>query len=254
MRIVVPLKTVPDLVEEIEFTPDGAGIDTEYLTFVLSEWDDQALEEALLVREAAGGQVVAVGLDGDPEIGQVLYTAIAKGADAAVRIAGQAGSARARSALLAAYLRRNPADLIVTGVQTVDDLDGQLAPMLAARLGLPHAGVVTGVEPGDGSVTVRQEFSGGRSQELELPLPAVIGVQAARQAPRYAPISKIRQVMAAGGIEDAAADAGEAGEGPLVRRMYAPERTTRAQMLEGGADAVAGQIVELLAARGLVKG
>jgi electron transfer flavoprotein beta subunit len=254
VRVVVPLKTVPDLVEEIEFTPDGTGIDTEYLTFVLSEWDDQALEEALLVKEATGGQVVAVGLDGDPEIDQVLYTAIAKGADAAVRIAGQARSARSRSALLAAYLEQNPADLIVTGVQAADDLDGQLAPMLAARLGLPHAGVVIGIEPGDGSVTVRQEFAGGRSHELELPLPAVIGVQAARQSPRYAPISKIRQVTQAGGIEDAAVPSGDAGEGPVVRRMYAPERASHAQMLDGGADAVAEQIIELLAARGLVKG
>ena len=84
MRIVVLMKAVPDLVEEIELTPDGTDIDREFLKFVLNEWDDQALEEALLVKEASGGEVVAVGLTGDTDIDQALYTAVAKGADSAV--------------------------------------------------------------------------------------------------------------------------------------------------------------------------
>ena len=90
MRIVVPLKAVPDLVEEIEFTPDGTGIDREYLAFVLNEWDDQALEEALLVKEVSGGEVIVAGLADDPDIDQLLYTALAKGADGAVKISGGA--------------------------------------------------------------------------------------------------------------------------------------------------------------------
>ena len=77
MRIVVPIKAVPDLVEEIELTGDGAAIDREYLTFVLNEWDGQALEEALLLKDADGAKVVAVGLADDPDIDQFLYTALA---------------------------------------------------------------------------------------------------------------------------------------------------------------------------------
>ena len=100
MRIVVPLKAVPDLVEEIEFTPDGTGIDREFLKFVLNEWDDQALEEALLIKEAAGGEVAAVGLADDPDIDQALYTALAKGADRAIKISGGAEDTHSRAALL----------------------------------------------------------------------------------------------------------------------------------------------------------
>lgn len=254
VRIVVPLKAVPDLVEEIEFSPDGTGIDREYLKFVLNEWDDQALEEALLVKEAAGGEVVVVGLADDPDIDQALYTAIAKGADSAVKIGGGAGDTHSRAAVIAAYLEQQPADLIVTGVQAPDDLDGQLPGMLAARLGLPHVCVAIAVEVADGSARVRQEFSGGRSQQLHVTLPAVVGVQASRQPPRYAPISRIRQVMQAGGLQEVAAPAA-AGEPALrVRRMYAPEQTGHAQMLTGSTDSVADQIIELLRSRGLVKG
>ena len=112
MRIVVPLKAVPDLVEEIEFTPDGTGIDREFLKFVLNEWDDQALEEALLIKDTVGGEVIAVGLADDPDIDQALYTALAKGADSAVKISGDAEDTHCRAALLAAYLEQQPADLI----------------------------------------------------------------------------------------------------------------------------------------------
>src|SRR6266540_1413830 len=87
MRIVVPVKMVPDLVEELELNGDGTDIDREFLKFVVSEWDDQALEEALLVKEATGAEVVVVALD-DPDVDQVLYTALAKGADRAVKLTG----------------------------------------------------------------------------------------------------------------------------------------------------------------------
>src|SRR5205085_1626355 len=85
MRIVVPIKQTPDLVEELELNDDETDVDREFLKFVLSEWDDQALEEALLVKEATGGEVVVVGF-GDPDVELSLYTALAKGADKAVNL------------------------------------------------------------------------------------------------------------------------------------------------------------------------
>ena len=263
MRIVVPMKAVPDLVEEIELTSDETGIDREYLTFVLSEWDAQALEEALLLKDAGGVDVVAVGLADDPEIDQVLYTALAKGADAAVKIAdatavGSPGTADIetadRAALLAGYLAAEPADLVITGVQAADDLDGQLPSTLGALLDVPHVSVVVSVEVAGGSVTVRQEFAGGRSHELQVQLPAVIGVQSARQAPRYASITRIRQAMQAGGLTELTVSPSPAASGLVVRRMHRPEATGQAEMLTGSAVDVADQIMGLLRARGLVKG
>ena len=250
------MKAVPDLVEEIELTPDETGIDREFLKFVLNEWDSQALEEALLVKDATGAEVVAVGLAGDPDIDQALYTAIAKGADAAVKISGGDGGIRTgdRAALLAGYLSSEPADLVITGVQAADDLDGQLPPMLAAHLGLPHVSVVVGIEANGDGVIVRQEFAGGRFHELRLNTPAVVGVQAARQAPRYAPITRIRQAMQAGGLRETEASPAAAAPGLTVRRMYRPEAAGHAEMLTGDADEVAGKIVDLLRGRGLVKG
>ena len=105
-----------------------------------------------------------------------------------------------------------------------------------------------------GSATVRQEFAGGRSHELQVQMPAVIGVQSARQAPRYAPITRIRQAMNAGGLSELAVPARAAGDGLVVRRVHRPEASGKAEMMTGSAGEVAGQIVGLLRARGLVKG
>jgi electron transfer flavoprotein beta subunit len=254
------MRAVPDLVEEIELTADETGIDREYLTFVLSEWDAQALEEALLLKDSSGAEVVAVGLADDPEIDQVLYTALAKGADAAVKItyssaAGSSGSAGLRTAdraaVLAGYLAAQPADLVMTGVQAAD---GQLPSALAVLLDLPHVSVAVSVEEAAGSVTVRQEFAAGISHELQVQLPAVIGVQSARQAPRYAPITRIRQAMQAGGLREVTVTLPPARSTLIVRRMHRPEETGHAEMLAGSAGEVADQILGLLRARGLVKG
>jgi electron transfer flavoprotein beta subunit len=259
MRIIVAMKQLPDLVEELEVDSNGTDVDREFVKFVPNEWDEQALEEALLIKESTGAEVVVVGLD-DPDMDQTLYTAIAKGADRIVKITGTGAAdawltTRDRAAVLANWLAHQQFDLIMTGVQSADDLDGQLAGVLAALLGLPHASVVVRAEVKDGFVAVAQELGGGMTVEEEIRLPAVIGMQTARQTPRYAPITRVRQAMQAGGLEEVAAGVATAGlpPGMSVRRLFPPEKSGQAEMLTGDAEAVANRIVEILRERGLIK-
>lgn len=256
MRIVVPVKQVPDLVEELELADDGTDIEREYLKFVVNEFDDYALEEALLIKEASGAEVIVVALD-DTDIEQTLYTALAKGADRAVRLTGAGGAeawldSHARAAVLASWLAGEAPDLVLTGVQAADDLDGQLASILGARLGWPHVAVAVGVEAKDGTARVRQEFTGGVVAELDVALPAVVGTQTARKGPRYVPITRIRQVMQEGNIETVAAPAAGSVGGLTVRRLYAPEASGHAEMLTGSVDAIADRIIELIRAKGVL--
>jgi electron transfer flavoprotein beta subunit len=255
MRIVVPLKQVPDLVEELELNDDGTDVDREFLKFVLSEWDDQALEEALLVKEATGGEVVVVGF-GDPDVELSLYTAVAKGADKAVNLTGLGEGwidSHTRAATLAGWLSGQDVDLVLAGVQAVDDLDGQLPALLGPMLGWPHVGVVISVEGKDSTIQVSQEFGGGKSARLEVKLPAVIGVQAARAPARYASITRIRQAQQAGGIEEVSVTPAGAGAGIEVRRLFAPEKTGHAEMLTGSPEDVADRILDLIRSKGLLK-
>src|SRR5512138_746523 len=197
MDIIVCLKQVPDLVEEFELNEDGTALNRDFMKLVLNEFDDWALEQALLLKEQHGGTVTALSLD-TPDVDNTLFTCLAKGADRAVKIEGDfSGGTTSHQAakLFADAIQTMPHDLILTGVQSVEDLDGQNAVLLATYLGLPHVSVVTGVQVDDKHATVRKEYAGGVLAEFEVTLPAVLGIQAAKQAPRYAPISRVRAMM-----------------------------------------------------------
>ena len=232
MKIAVLLKQVPDLVEDLEVAADGKSLDEDAVKWKLNEFDDHALEEALLLKESSGGSVTALAFEG-PEADRILFTALAKGADSALKIGGAGAGGNVEAArLFASVLQDRPADLILTGVQAADDRDGQLAPMVAASLGFPCVSVVTGVGLLPGRATLHKEYAGGVMAEFEVDLPAVLGVQAARQPPRYAPVSKVRQVQQSAKIEAIGATAA-AEAGLRVVQMTPPEAGKGAQMLEG---------------------
>lgn len=255
MDIVVPMQQTVDLVEELELNDEGTDVEREFLKFVANEWDEQALEEALMLKESAGGTVTVVGID-ETDVDGTLYAALAKGADRAVKLSGdfESGvSSHQRAAILAAWLAEQSFDLVLIGVQSPEDLDGQTGVILANLLDVAHVSVAIAVEPHEGGVKVSQEFGGGVVQQLALSGRAVVGIQAARQAPRYVSISRVRQAMQEGGLEETAAPSVEASTGTTVRRLYAPESTSHAEMLEGDTDAVVGRILEIVRERGLVK-
>jgi len=254
VHIAVVLKQVPDLVEELEVDSSGTDIDRAWVKMKLNEFDDHALEQAVLLKESSGVQVTALALDAEG-IGQVLYSAVARGADRALKVEAGEGpfSSRQAAAALAAVIKGIAPDLVLTGVQAADDLFGQTAPFLAAELGWPHVSVVSGVEPAASTVRVRQEYSGGRMAVLEVDLPAVIGVQAAPRPPRYVPVARLRQAMAAGPLETTASSAPEMPSGSAVVAVAKPDRGRGAEMLEGPADEVAERILALLSDRGLVR-
>ncbi|MCP3960964.1 MAG: electron transfer flavoprotein subunit beta/FixA family protein [bacterium] len=256
MNIIVLMKRVPDLVEDLEVDDTGKALDEDCVSLKLNEFDDHALEEALLLKEAGASSVTAIALDGE-EVDKMLFTALAKGADRALKIchvgappgrpgAGEVGDYRGLAEIFAGVVREQPHDLILTGVQAADERDGQLGPMVAALLDAPCVEVVTSVEGSGGAVTVHKEFSGGLMAEYEVDLPAVLGIQAARATPRYAPVSKVRQVQNEATIETVSGSAG-GGSGVSVVEMTPPETGEGAQMLES-----VDELVEILESKGVI--
>lgn len=240
MKIVVPLKQVPDLVEELEIDDSGTSLDYEYLKMKLNEFDDHALEEALLLKEAGGGEVLAVTLDSD-EADKMLFTALAKGADKAVKICGAEENMdnHQLAKVLAQAISGMDADLVLTGVQSAADRDGWLGPLLAVHLKMPSVSVVTGIEINGNVATVQKEYSGGIMAEFEVDMPAVIGVQAAKQSPRYAPVSKVRQIQQSATIEEVSAGSSEGAAHSKVIKMAHPEKGGGAKMLNSVEEIVA---------------
>ncbi len=260
MNQFVLLKMVPDTVEELNVASDNLSLDAEFLRFKLSDPDEHALEQALLLKEKHGGKVTVVALDA-PEVDDVLFTALAKGADRAVKIPvdqtklGTAATAGVFSAFFTSGgAALAPLTLILPGAQANDDLEGELAPYLAEALQLPYLGVVSGVSLEDGGqkAVVLKEFAGGLRGEFEMPLPAVLGIQSAEKPPRYVPVAKVRAVMKSAKIETVDVPEPEKAQALAVDKMYKPEAAGRAQMLEGSPDEIANRIAEILAERGII--
>ncbi len=251
MNILVPIKQVPDLVEELEINASGTDLDREWLKMKLSEFDDHALEEALLIKDDQGANVTAIALASD-DIDKALFAAAAKGADKLIKITGVEGSSTHEAAkAMANVIKSMDYDMVLTGVQAVDDRDGQLAVLLAHYLGVPHISVVTGVQASGGSVTVQKEYGGGMVAEFEASTPIVLGIQAARETPRYVPVAKVRRAMRGSTIDEV--DAGDLGvsAGSTVSKMYKPDSGGGAEMIDGSAEDQASKIMEILTQKGI---
>jgi electron transfer flavoprotein beta subunit len=257
MNIVVVLRQVPDLIEPLEVVSSGTALDLDTATFILNECDDHALEQALLLKEAHGGGITVLAMDfGD--VDNTLYTAAAKGADRIIKITAEDGTPpppRGAASVYAEAVKPLAADLVLVGVQAHDELDGGVAPFLAAALGWPYLSVIRGVQTGAeaGTVIASKEFPGAVMARMSVKLPAVLGILGAEQPPRYVPVSRIRAAMKATQFEEQAATA-PSGE-PLfaVARLYPPESGKRAEMISGSEADVAARIAEILAEKGLAK-
>jgi electron transfer flavoprotein beta subunit len=250
MNIVVAIKHIPSIADDLPVK--GTNLDFDSVDFVLNEFDEQSIEQAVLVKEAAGGTVTVIGVDLIGELDNVLHLALAKGADKAVKVTADEPGADShmQARWLAEAIKNISPDLVFTGVQASNDLDGQIGPMIAGYLDMPYIGGVSSVEAVDGTAIVTKEFAGGMAGKYAVKLPMVVGVQAASKPPRYAPISKVRQVAQTAMIEKVA-PVGETGAGLTMKKIAPPLVTGHAEMIEGSAKEVAAKILELLKSRGL---
>jgi electron transfer flavoprotein beta subunit len=246
-HVVVVVKLVPDLVEELEIDESGKALDMMWLRQIINESDDHAIEQGMLLKERGAGElsVVAAELEG---VDDVLFTAAAKGADRIIKVEGdfeEVNNHALARALLPLMQDLQPG-LVLTGVQAHDDLDGSLGPLMAELLGMPYAGYVSAVNLGDEKATFRKEYPGGLVAEMELTLPGVLGIQSAEQPPRYVAVSKVRQAMKSVTIETHPAGELDPSGGLGVKRMYQPEAGQKATMLEGTEEQIADSLVEIL--------
>jgi electron transfer flavoprotein beta subunit len=245
MNIIVTTKQVPDLVEDLEVNAEGTALDPDECDFKLNEWDDHALEEALCIKESSGGTVTVVAMDGDG-VDKVLFTALAKGADRAVKITGvEFEEVESNYSLAKAYaeaIGQLSPELVLCGVQGPEDRDGQFGPILSALLGMPCVSVATHVAVSGNTVSLAKEYAGGLMARFEVTTPAILGIQAARQTPRYVAVSKVRQTQQSASIDEIEVDEPPSALA-AVSSMAPPVKTGGATML-ANVEALAGILRE----------
>jgi len=246
-QIMVATKLVPDLVEELEIADSGTALDMTWLRLIINEFDDHAIEQAIILKERSGGEVTVIAPDQE-SMDDVLFTASAKGADRLIKLVGDFEEGFTNHALaraFAAAAQDLKPDLVLTGVQGNNDLDGSVGPLLAEYLGMSYIGYVAGVTLEGDKVTVQKEYPGGLLAEFEVSLPAVLGIQAAEEPPRYVAVSKVRQMMKTATIDEIDVDDLDDGGSVAVESMYLPEAAERAEMLEGDEEEIAAKLVDI---------
>jgi electron transfer flavoprotein beta subunit len=254
MKIAVCLKHVVTRDGAVRVDEAGTWIRDRDAAFELNEPDAYALEEALRLKEKHGGEVVAVSA-GPARVTQALREALARGADRAIHVEGEA-LARADAAMvakaLAAALKGEGLDLVLTGLQSDDQGFAQVGVILAEALGLSHATIVMEVQAADGGLRVKRELEGGWFQWVTLPLPALLTIQSGINQLRYA---TLKGIMAAKKKEIRAVPA-PAGLTPLVeiRSLAVPGKQKETRLLQGTPAEAAAELVRALRDARIVEG
>jgi electron transfer flavoprotein beta subunit len=258
MKIIVATKQVPERDARIRIDAAGKWIDLDDVEFTMNESDAYALEEALQLKEAHGGEVVVFSA-GPERVGKTIREALAKGADRAIHIASEsedelaAYDALGVAQLLAAAVKDEQADLILTGLQS-DDLGlGQTGVILAELLGLPHATLILKIEKTETGIKVLRELEDGWFQHLELPTPAVLTIQSGNSKLRYATLmgikrAKLKEVRSVT-VTNLKAESPEikfAAPVVVLEQVKLPSKQRTTQILGGTPAEAAAKLVEKL--------
>jgi electron transfer flavoprotein beta subunit len=249
MKIIVSVKQVPARDSNLRIDERAKWLDESDLSFEINEPDAYALEEALQLRESAGGEVI-VACAGPDRAASTIREALAKGADRAIHVVIPEGTrldALATARVLSFAIKAESPDLVLTGLQS-DDLGlGQTGVVLAELLGYAHATIIMQVVVSGQLLRVKRELEDGWFQHLTLPMPAVLAIQSGIKKLRYATLMGIKKAKTKEiKIVTAAEAGGERAPGSSIDRVYAPQRSKTSQIFTGPPDEAVAQLVQKL--------
>jgi len=251
MKIAVCIKQVPDTETRIRIAPDGKGIVENDVNWIVSPYDEFAIEEALKIKEAKGGEVVLLTL-GPDRAQSALRSGLAMGADSALHLkdplfekTDTLGTAWA----LASALKPLAPDLILMGQQGVGGDNAQVPGLVAEILDLPQVTMAVKIELQDGKATIEREIEGAH-ETWEVTLPAVVSAQKGLNEPRYASLKGImaakKKLIETKGAADLSLTAEQLAPRTRVVALELPPARSAVKMIEGDADTQVKELLRLL--------
>ncbi len=260
MNILVLAKSVPEVAEaELEINGEGTALETEDLVFGINEWDNFAVEEAIRLADGDGGTVTVMTL-GDEEAEDVLRRALAMGANEAIHLCDEAfvdSDPATVARLFALAIGDRRFDLILTGVQSSDANYAQTGVLLAQRLGIAYATLVTRIDQQGDGLVVHRELESDTEERVELPLPALVTVQSGINQPRYVSVIGIRKVrtktieqLELDDLDLTEEEVGLAASAVGARGLSLPEVGGNAEMLTGSVPELGDRLATLLREKG----
>jgi len=243
VKIIVCVKHVPATDARIKLGTDGKSIDETGINFVISPYDEFAIEEALLIKEKLGGEVMIVTL-GESAAIESIRKGLAMGADKAVHLVCEnvaLADSWAVANRLAEEIREHNSDLILCGKNSADAQNQQVGSLVAALLGKPVVTSAVEIEAEENAITVRRETESGK-EVYDLSLPAVLTVDKTEHEPRYA---SLRGIMMAKKKPVETKDVSIENSAMVVEEMSLPKAKEPCKIV-GTDSAASGELANLL--------
>lgn len=230
MKSLVCLKQVPDTETQIKVNPDGTGIVTDGVKYVINPYDEFSVEEALRLKEKFKSGEVVILTVGPDRCTEAIRTALAMGADRGIHVNDESvnqADPYVMAQVLAAAASQEGYDVIFCGHRAIDDDFGEAGAMLSELLQIPQVTLVTKVEASADkqTATVERDVEGGK-EVVETPLPCVLTSQKGLNEPRYASLPGIMKAKKKKIDKKTVADLGISPEAKLESKAYSmpPER------------------------------
>ncbi|MDX1516902.1 MAG: electron transfer flavoprotein subunit beta/FixA family protein [Woeseiaceae bacterium] len=239
-KILVGLKRAVDYNVRVRVNSSGTGVDTEGVKMSINPFDEIALEEALRIREAGHADEIVVVSIGVPEAQQQLRTGLAMGADRAILVTSDSDlQPLAVAKVFLELVRRESADLVLLGKQTIDGDNNQTGQMLAALWDRPQATFASKIELDGDRARVTREVDAGL-ETIDVDLPAVITADLRLNEPRYVKLPDIMKAKKKPLDTIALSDLGvSVGEAPSAGAYAPPEPRSKGVMVNDVAELVA---------------
>jgi electron transfer flavoprotein beta subunit len=251
MKIVVCVKFVPDTAIKIKISPSGKDIELADVSFIVNPYDEFAVEEALKIKEKLGGEVIIVGA-GSEQATTGLRTCLAMGADSAILVRDpllENADSFIVGTVLARVCRDLHPDLVLFGKHAIGVDNGQVPSVVAERLDLPQASVVTKLEILGRSFRAERDIEGAR-EIVEGSLPAVITAQKGLNVPRYASLKGImaakKKQIAVQTLDSLGLSADDLKPRISTEQITLPPSRPPGRILKGDVSEVVPQLVKLL--------
>ena len=246
MKIAACIKQVPTREWQPRLNDQKTWVREQDVSYEMNEPDAYALEEALRLREKHSGEVVVCSA-GPARVQSVVREALARGADRAIHVEDDrlgAADASVVAGALAAAMRDEQFDLVLTGLQSDDQGHGQTGVILAEGLGMVSSTIIMEVQVQGGTVRVKRELEGGWFQWIAMPLPALLTIQSGINQLRYA---TLKGIMAAKKKEiKKVAAPGDLAPRQKILSLYVPEKSKKTLMIAGSPSDAAKELVRRL--------
>ncbi len=249
MKILVCIKQVPDMESKFKVAADGRWYDTADVAWRMNEYDEFAVEQAVLVKEQVGDVDITVLSIGTDKVKEAIKKALAMGGDRGVQVVDQEAGTREPfeiAGIIAEFARDKGFDLVFTGMQSQDRGSGQVGILVAELLGVPGVSTVVDFSLSGDRLELKRELEGGVKARVAVNLPAVVTCQLGLNTPRYPTLPNIMKAKKKELLAVDVASLLTVEPRQETVRLYVPEKKGGGLVLEGDPAELADRLLKIL--------